>query len=400
MKISKTEKLILAVLLSLLIAIGYYNVIYINQRNSILSLRQQKEKGAAKLEDMKLQIASGSNIKKNIKVLNCKIEGGAGKLYPKLEQDRLLLQLNSIYAKANIKGNVSFISENANENSADSSGDNKEKEQNEKNAEILKLNKLVAMYNTDVLRKNSDETETSDLSNSLKANITFKGSYSNIIKFISTIEKNESKIVVSGFTLGGGDSSNLSGTATLEFYSIPQFADTNMNYDEWKYSNKYGKNNPFSSKAQGTYYMSNANDSPDFAMSIKSVNSDLPAIMLGKSDDSERKSYIYEDENKTENIEIVITEKNNKFYYKYKSKNGSYPMQYSSTGFEFTPEGEDISIMIYSSKRTSDSDECSVNLTVDNKTSKNINVIVTNDDTSRPRVTVKSKEGNVETINK
>jgi len=172
-------------------------------------------------------------------------------------------------------------------------------------------------------------------------------------------------------------------------------------YFKWNYNNPYGKQNPFAS--DGTVTKSNAVSTTiedankvkeninDFVMSVRSVSSDLPAIMLGSYNDKERKTYIYGDENSTQTVEIVFVEVGGKFYYKYKIGNNSYPQKYNGNGTEFTPTNKDISAIIFSNKRIANTDNVGVNVSVVNKTSRVVNIYVSNDDSNKPRVSVKGE---------
>ena len=226
-----------------------------------------------------------------------------------------------------------------------------------------------------------------------------------LLDLIKNIESNSKKIIISNLALSGSSTGELSGTANLEFYSVPKFSGMDVDYFKWDYNNTYGKKNPFVSVSEKNNTVSTTieeaskpkEDVKDFAMSVRSVNSDLPAIMLGNYNDTERKSYVYADENSAEAVEIVFVEAGGKFYYKYKIGNSSYPQQYSGNGIEFAPANKDISTVIFSNKRLSDTDKVGVNISVINKTSRVVNIYVSNDDAAKPRVSVKG-EGSVVNI--
>ena len=170
-------------------------------------------------------------------------------------------------------------------------------------------------------------------------------------------------------------------------------------YLKWNYNNSYGKQNPFSASASGTLSTTieeaakQKADIKDFSMSVRSVSSDLPSIMIGTYNDKAMKTYVYNDLNGVDSAEIYFTEVNGKFYYKYKLGSSSYPVQYSGNGVEFTPANGDIRLAIFSNKRISVTDNSGVDMRVINNTTKVVNVYLTNDDSSRPRVSIKA-EGN------
>lgn len=127
-------------------------------------------------------------------------------------------------------------------------------------------------------------------------------------------------------------------------------------------------------------------------MSVRSMNSDLPTIMLGKANDNSKNTYVYADSNSKENVEIVITKENNNYYYKYKTSRGSFPIQYNGNGVKFQPLNEYISLKIYSNKRLNNDDNAGANIKIINKTDKIINVEIESDDTLNPRINI-SGEG-------
>lgn len=397
MKISRSEKILLAIFGALLLVFAYHKFIYAKQYKSIETLRTEKKQNSDKLDNIKLTIASSAKKENDIKILNAKVHDSIDRLYPVIWQEKTLIELNDLLSKSKLEGSANTT--NGDSDKKNSSSDTNSKVDNNSSA-YSNLYSIVDQYNTQVLSAKKEEVQArnNNAYTSMKATLNFKGSYDNVYSLIKNIENYSRKIYISSLSISG-ISNEVSGTMSLEFLSIPKFADMDTDYYKWDFNNPYGKQNPF---AQGNQKTSNSSieqaskiqeNAKDFSMSVRSVNSDLPAVMLGKYNDIERKSYIYADNNKVENIEISFIEQNGKYYYKYKTNQSSYPKQYNETGVEFKPSNSNISIAVFSNKRTSDADQVGVNLRVINKTSRSIDVIVSNDDTSKPRVTL-TGEGN------
>ncbi|GLC31404.1 hypothetical protein [Clostridium omnivorum] len=397
MKISRSEKILLAIFGALLLVFAYHKFVYAKQYKSIETLRTEKKQSSDKLDNIKLTIASSAKKENDMKILNAKVHDSVDRLYPVIWQEKTLIELNDLLSKSKLEGSANTT--NGDSDKKNSSSDTNSKVDNNSSA-YSNLYSIVDQYNTQVLSAKKEEVQArnNNAYTSMKATINFKGSYDNVYSLIKNIENYSRKIYISSLSISG-ISNEVSGTMSLEFLSIPKFADMDTDYYKWDFNNPYGKQNPF---AQGNQKTSNSSieqaskiqeNAKDFSMSVRSVNSDLPAVMLGKYNDIERKSYIYADNNKVENIEISFIEQNGKYYYKYKTNQSAYPKQYNETGVEFKPSNSNISIAIFSNKRTSDADQVGVNLRVINKTSRSIDVIVSNDDTSKPRVTL-TGEGN------
>lgn len=397
MKISRSEKILLAILGALLLVIAYHKLIYVKQVKSVETLRTEKKQISDKLDNIKLTVASSAKKENDIKILNAKVHDTVDRLYPAIWQEKTIIELNDLLSKAKIQGSASTTSGDSDKKTTSSDANNKT---DNNSAAYSNLNSIVEKYNTQVIsaKKEDGQARSNNSYTSMKATLSIKGSYDNVYSLISNIENYSRKIYISSLSISG-ISNEVSGTVNLEFLSVPKFADMDTDYYKWNYNNPYGKKNPFSAGDGKTVSSSieeaskPKEDVKDFSMSVRSVNSDLPAIMLGKYNDTERKSYLYADNNKVENIELSFIEQDGKYYYKYKTDQSSYPQQYNGNGIEFKPSSGNISIAVFSNKRTSDTDKVGVTLRVINKTSKAIDVIVTNDDSSKPRVTLNG-EGN------
>jgi len=121
--------------------------------------------------------------------------------------------------------------------------------------------------------------------------------------------------------------------------------------------------------------------------------------MLGKTDDSLRTTYVYADSNGEENVEITLTKDGGKYYYKYKTSKGTFPVNYNSLGAEFVPVSKNIIINMLSEVRATADDKSNIKLKIVNKTDKLVEVDISGDDTANPRVVVDG-DGNNISVNK
>ncbi|MGK0469354.1 MAG: type IV pilus assembly protein PilO, partial [Clostridium sp.] len=191
---------------------------------------------------------------------------------------------------------------------------------------------------------------------------------------------------------------NITGNITLDFYFIPKINEVEE-YMPWLYNGRYGKDNPFKSIG-GVGNNSNSNLSVvapkkyDFNMMVKPTSSDLPTVILGKSEDSNRSTYVYGDNDGIEEVKIEFVEKSGKYFFKYKTLNNIYPKS-NNIGQEFSPKGDSINLIIYSTKRNSEEDTSGMDLKISNGTSKKVFVKILSDDKSRPRVNVITEKGEI-----
>ena len=178
----------------------------------------------------------------------------------------------------------------------------------------------------------------------LKCEVKFEGKYEDLDKFLNSIGQNEKKIVINSIKLSSDTSKGIKGTIDLEFYSVPKIDDELESYLKWDINKTYGKNVPFGAgTSHDTSAASTASDKAvsgaqknteqgDFIASVKPIASDLPTIMMGKAKDDLRTSYVYADSNSMEQVEMILSQDGDKYYYKYKTSKGTFPANYDGLG--------------------------------------------------------------------
>ena len=428
MRISNREKIMLFILGIILVGFGYYNFIYSVQVSKIEEKLKQESQVKEKYETAMSTVNSLEDKKNDVELLKAKIEEKSKPFYPTISEEHIILEIDKLLKDSKLEGTFKFspivcdsvesvddknvslpnsilqdivdkynnkaIASNDN-STAKSSGDNKE-------ADTTKAN------NNDS-NSNASKNKKKDTVQYVKFQVNFEGNYDGIYKFLSEIVANDRKIVVNSIKLSSDTLKGMKGTANLEIYSVPKIDDDLANYLKWDLNNKYGKDVPFVegtgadisnetiSNAKETKSQGN-NTQSDFMAAVKSEASDLPKVIIGKTKDSLRTTYVYANSNSEEKAEVVFTQDGDKYYYKYKTSKGTYPTDYNGIGEEFIPLGKDISFNILSDSRVDGNDKSSLRLKVINKTDRAINVSIIGDDPSNPRVAI-DKDGNNINVN-
>ena len=425
MNISKREKYLIGILLTVLICFVYYQFIYTKQVGKLATKRAEKNQVEQRYNDVMDNISKIDSKEENLKILKSTVLDKSKSLYPTIMQEKIIIELDKLLNDSGLKGNIAFspvevasvekmvspeiqkaessLKAIADEYSGDATKDETSNiESNNEN------NNTSTEGNEGQVPQDSQEVspeQNGATSEQLKVAINFSGSYESLKKFISSVQNYERKIVITNITISSKSQEELTGVMNLEFHAVPKLSDEDMEYLIWTLNNVYGKEILFSSGAASGAYAStieeqnNKEDINDFVMMLRSSLSELPTVTIGRAKDESRESYIYSDNDKVEEVEISFDEANGKTYYKYKTAGSYYPKDNSSEGKEFTSKSDDIVLEIISEKRGGSSDNSGIKLKVVNNTSKNIEIIIKDDDTTNPRVSVTS-EGNTVNVTK
>ncbi|MBU3196312.1 hypothetical protein [Clostridium algidicarnis] len=404
MKISNREKILLGVLLCLIILFSYQKFIYSNQRAKIETLKAEKNDYLDKVNKLDILVENMPKKEADTKILNAKIQDKSLKLYPKIIQEKIIIELDTLMNDSKIIGSINF-SEITNQ-PIEMKVDEKEKEKISSDMSNLsdEYNTLEGIKKEE--KKEDVKSESKKLSTEpieeLKVTLSFSGKYEEVMSFIKSLEAYSKKVAVTTINLSQSNIENINGTASLEFFAIPKLGLEDAEYLRWDLNNEYGKTNIFDSSLNVDLAKTvediniGKEESFDFVASLKPINSDLPTMMFGKSKDSDRKTYVYADNHEEENLEIYLTKSGDKYYYKYKTSKNSYPSDFNGEGIEFNPSLGNINIKIFSSKRTGESDLSGANIKIFNKSGLNVLVNIEGEDSLRPRVKVSSEGGNVD----
>lgn len=415
MKVSKREKFLLGVLVLIIICTAYYKLVYERQYAKLQEIKQEESELNKKYNEMLSNINTITNNKSDIKILKDSIGSKSMLLYPKIYQDRIIIELNKLLNDAGIKGSLTFsevtvspieayFSEVADPKEQPSLEQVVEESSKEKTKEDVeeKLEETKDLGENQATKRDEGES-TENKVEQMKVSVSFNGTYKNVAKFVKLISEYERILAMPNINITASGNDEVSGTLDLEFYSIPKINPyEDSKYLKWTFDEEYGKENPFLEGSQSSM-ASRTSEGNNYVliMALKGVNSDLPSLTLGKENDLTRESYIYNDENKKVDVEIEVNKEGGKYYIKYKTEKSSYPSDYSKNGIELrNVDEENINIAIYSSKRIGIDDKVGANIKViNNANDKKVSLTIIDDDKTSPRVQI-TPEGKVEYVNK
>ncbi|WP_066500320.1 hypothetical protein [Abyssisolibacter fermentans] len=397
MNISKREKILLAILVILLGSYSFYNFIASPYLDEINLLKQDLNNKTTELKNVNISKSEIEDIQKEIKALHAKIWTVTERFFPSYEQEKIITLLDKMLKDSNLDGySMSFIP-------VEIIDIYEEKDNNSNNEGETLLNEIADIYfSPDDKKQNKENKENNEKNNGeqkpiklkkASVSIYFRGSYNGIINFLKKIEHYNKKIIVSSLNINvsNDEKDYLNGSIILDLYSIKKLHKQDTEYLAWDYDNDYGKNNPF-------YYQDNSVRFDelyieDFVMTVKPESSVMPTVTIKQNSDYKNETFIYADNKGIENIEIEVISKDDKYYYKYKTEDMSYPNDYNNS-IEFMPNNDFIYMTIYTHERNSREDISGCNIKASNLTDKSMIIRVINDDKNRPRVTV-IKKGNI-----
>ena len=397
MQMTKREKLLLGVVSALLLMVLYYQFVYVKQVDSIEEKRVEKEQLESEYNRVIQIISDIDERESELKMLNSNILDKYEAFYPAISQEHLILEIDKLLEDGGVVGDIVFSeSEIAAIDVIESSS-----EDAEDSSLAVIANEYKGLYETDrVYEENTDtitmEDEAKATTEQIKVVIKFNASYNQLMKFINFIDNYHRKVIIADLSMEVISQSMLSGVMTLEFYSVPKLDNEDEeNYLLWQLENIYGKDIPFSeAAATGTNnILEGAKDKKDFIVTVRSINSELPALVIGKANDESRLSYIYGDKNSKEDIQINFIEEEGTLKYRYSTSTSSYPKGKSFK--EFTVNSNKIVIEVNSESRIGSNDKASSEITIVNDTSKVVEVIIKNDDATNGRVNIISEGGTV-----
>ncbi|EOU1463355.1 hypothetical protein [Clostridium perfringens] len=403
MKINKREKTLLFVLALGVVGFGYYKVVWDYQYNKLKDLKSKELKVKEEYNHNVKMVNSIEPNKEEINIFNSEIQNLTSGFYSNISQPNIILELNNLMNDANVKGTMNFSEIKTMPVMDKQDGDSSSKSEDDENPN--QIQGIVNDYNNITDKKKNEggkDKKSEEIYNlsQMTVSLSVNGTYDNVMKFMKSIEENPKHINILNFNLSAQTDGNVSANMNIQLVAIPKIDASKEEFitaDE-----KYGKENPFSGASvvgTGTIEneLENSKVKNDFLMTVRPINSDLPTIVLGKSDDKDKKTYLNNDENSVSNIEMYISGDNGKYYYKYKVEGKSYPTKFEGNGEEFKPNGNDINFEIFSEKRVNKDDKSGANIKIVNSSDKEVNLIINKDDEKSPRVNV-TTDGKVKVI--
>lgn len=449
MKISNKEKIMLCILGIILVGFVYYQFVYLYQVGQLQEKIKLESDVKQKYETTMNTINSMEDKKSNVKILNTKINQEIEPFYPAISEEKIIIDIDNLLKDSELEGGVTFqpivsnsvesakkdvksLPESSLQGMVDQynnvfngtektqSTNNKTVNNSTNNASGKEdANNANSASNANTTTNNSNnstnKTDAKDAQKNtvqyLKCEVQFEGTYEDVDEFLYKIGQNKNKIVINAIQLSSDTSKGIKGKADLEFYAIPKINDDVKDYLKWDINNTYGKNVPFGAETSYTASTSTTSDKTvsgvqgneeqgDFIASVKPIDSDLPTIMIGKGNDEMRTTYAYADSNSTEQVEMVLSQDGDKYYYKYKTSKGVFPINYDGLGEEFVPISKNIVLDILSRSRVDANDNSAMKLNIVNNTDKVLAVNITGDDPNNPRVTVQGDLNNISVNNK
>jgi type IV pilus assembly protein PilO len=401
MKLTNREKKLLTFLAILLFGFVYYQFVYTPQAERITQKSNELAVLNKKANILKEQVISDKALEEKYKVINSKDLLASARFFPFMMQEKIITILDDMINETGLKvSSISFSKPEIGEI------------QNERNIEeqpSTLLSETVGAYfgenstiatSTEIYNTNTSEEKPKI--EKMNATINFEGSYDQLTDFIKEIEDFDKKILIESISLAGEKErgEDVLGNMILNFYAIPKMQ-IEEEYFKWEYEAEYGKNNLFIPidgynplKTTVNEITKKKNDY-DFLMTVKPISSDLPTVFLGKSMDTQMKTYIYADNPNFEDVEFQIIQEKDHYYYKYKTSAESYPEDYQTKKAPFTPKGKQTTLNIITHKRNSDEDHSGVNLFLINQSDLKLNVQIKYDDPKKTRVNVMKKVGDI-----
>ena len=410
MRISKKEKKLLSIFGIILTGFIYYQFIYSN----IIAVHMESKKAEKEEIENKYNkaieiINSLDSQKSKLKILNGRVTEESSPLYPVISQEHIILEIDQLLKDNNITGGIQFDEVKSDSVPAFQKSDKKtnlkgslqntadeynsrygDKKENEASKEDIDSTKEESSESSESSSSNSTDSENTNESKVvyMEGKINFYGTYTNVIEFVKAIEERDKKIALYGISMNINDAQGVKGEIKFGIYSIPKVNDEMSKYLRWVMNNTYGKSEPFQLNQPAGTSIQSDEDKNDFSVSVRSINSELPTVMIGRSNDILRSTYVYADGNNDVESEIEFNQDGDNYYYKYKTSNERFPSKYSGDGIQFKPYGRSIVIDISSESRFKDDDKSGIKLNVINNTDKLIMVNITNDDGNSPRVAV------------
>ncbi len=397
MKLSRREKVLISILLIAVVIYFGYQYVPFDKVFKLSELEEEYSQKKATYDTMSQNIILKTNYEKKVDELSSEINNI--NMLSSLEQEKIIVFLNKYLANNNMDANnITFTDVAAVPVvTVSSKSQPKVKSTFENMMDTINDSSKTVLNNTKASQEESSNTQeiqpdsaqpqaNGDLTvNSVSVNISFESSYNDMLKFIDAIQTNPVNIAITNITILSQEGNILQGTITMNFYSVPKlegFVEENKDWI-WEDLMQSGKSNPFLLEG-GTTFVNNTSNSYDFYMSLKPESSDLPTVMLGRADDKARATYVYADSNVMENIELQFKKENNKYYYKYSTKNNQFPAD--GSWLEFTPVGSSINVKVYSSSRNSKVDSSGANISITNTSGLKVRFTIEDDDKTNPRV--------------
>ncbi len=259
---------------------------------------------------------------------------------------------------------------------------------------------MVVVQNIDEESKTDENTNYEQVIQ-IPVSVNFETTYNDYKQMLSFIQTYPSKLSVGNMNANSDlVNSQVVSTFDIFFYALES---PNREYEPTEHFGTFTPKNdsvfrPISSL--GIHYSSGVrageiHEVDDLVIGITSINSAMDTVNMYRAG-QENLTKITADNPDNEPIEIHVSQNNDSYYYRYRTRSRTYPEDYS-IGKEFVP-GQVIDVKVISSGRYDAQDTSGVNATLINDTDLPMIVRVEYEDEARPRFNVINQEGNVSII--
>lgn len=396
MNVSERDKKVLIVLGILCFFVLSYYVFYSPYTKKISKLKNEVTILQNNLTTLNIRQSNKVKTEEEIKTAKYQLQNYSSLLPAQLVQEQIIKRLTEIESNSGVSlGNYTFTQVTA--VAAQNAANNTQSNNNGSNTQSTQVSAQKAAVIND----------GSGIQTEVKCSIN--ATYSQFKAMLDEVINSQPLIRISNVSLKNSLDGKVTGTISFNFYGV---YDSKAKASEWEFKKTPGKDNIFnafpgfsqgtSNKTQASSNTGNTNTKAvaqkktySLIMTVGPEAADLPSVILGKYGDKAGLSYVYADSNKVEDAELELTEKDGKYYCRYKTQLYSYPKNYNSEVTEIASENGLIDMHVISSPRKNDSDISGVNLKVKNSTNLPFNIKIENDDSKSPRVKVTTVEGKV-----
>lgn len=415
LKLSDREKILLTIAAVCLIAALLYYVVILPQLNMVNRLEKQAKQYSMVIKDIKEKASLNNPVYSDYKLVNAKNQDLLRKYYPSIIQEEIILILDKNLKQSNLTVKRIVFLEPGKSNAKV-----EKTEQAPLQPDELKAlaQQIINGVKTEQAKAKDDKPKPEQQvpAEKMSLSIEFEGTYRQLYHFISSMEQERRSIACSELNVESKDSDLLTGDIVLDFYALPKpfIQEGDRDYLDWDINRSYGKINPFGyAPSAGTVGGINIDptkigpldnsihlEKVDFFASVRPISSDLPTITIGKYEDNSRGTYLYADNTGYEKVQLQVKEEAGRYFYRYSTQNDSFPSGSTQDMMEFKPAGDQLQLLVISSSRNKEKDMNGVSLSISNKTSLPLQIIVQGDDSRLPRFKLDKTEGMVSVQNR
>ena len=398
MALSRKDKKSFILLILVVTSVIAYLYVYKPIDANLSELRKEVRTLEARYQELVFKNARRKNIETDIKSVQYQISKLDALLPPRLAQERMILTIKELRDATSVElDNLVFSKVTP----IDTGVSAKESTTNKKSTimdPFLERNKQLEQIQNQQQAQEvyPDFEENMGMRTEIKT--SYRATYDQIKHFLYETRQYPNKVFVKDIVFRGFDGENVLGNVTLVFYGLYNQI---REMSPWEITVDKGADSIFTIDDDDEVVVEKETNQKmikpsDFVMTVKPFSSDLPSLIVGKAGDRLNETYVYADSNIVEEVEMALIEQEGTYYFKYRTKQQSYPKKYDEQMAAFIPNQQEFVLDIFSNKRLGDEDVNGVTLFVENHTNKAFHIHIHNEDEKRPRVDITVHTGNVE----